>query len=444
MEIPTTAKNAFGDYDGPTSASLNDSSFNMTISVNSSSYNMSTLPKSSFGRLPPSQLRILTMYSPLFCFGFIGIILNLVAVLAACKLTRKKKNSSDIFLISLLISDLCASILAFSFPLGKVFKPRVFPSSLFMEIICRIWYSKFLQRFSAEMSLLICVLLTLDRYGKIVFPIMHLKWMSKKKACVGVGVVFGCNFIVKLITVVIPTSVNNGICKDNPANRIVSRLTYCIFDLVFGILIPLILFIFCYGHMFVVIHKRHLRVHPNSCENIRVGKMENMAATSIQPFTITEMHHNIGKSPPGDVQALTNAAAERHCTRNSEQSPGPSNNTLQVFDVTNLKLPNNVAFKGKSQKTKKNQATKTKFAQAERNVFITAGLVYVSFLICNLPIRIYLLLGLSGVFEEDYKSPLFLLMSSLVILNFCLHPVIYAFALKRLRDHIICKKCRVF
>ena len=367
------------------------------------------------------NIRTFAQFLPSMVTSLLGVILNCTALTIILKLTRYKVTPTDIFLISQLVFDFGVSISSAVVPIGRLIKPHRLESENFFALtICKIWYSGYGPVFCYNMSVVNCILLTIERYLKIVHPVRHRVMMTNRKAYTVVATLLVCNLCYATWFRAIPTTITAGECVNHTSQVIHYLLNVILFNIV-----PLSVFIFCYLHMFIVLHKRITKVGPVSVTTSRAMTKQGKNEINCTLQTLTTPSTSYPQ--PSTDQTKSDALQER----SNGQMVQPKS-TRQPFWKTQLLKQ---ISQSDSTLAKPYPRARHNFNKAEKNLLKLAILVHLSFIACNTPVRVYFaasyILG-----YEPHKGSLLPILVTLMHLDICLHPIVYAFTLKKVKDKL--------
>ena len=340
--------------------------------------------------------------------GLVGTVLNMTALVLLLRVVKANKTASDILLISQLVTDLISALAISTFFPTDMVKPVYFKNNLSHLVVCRLWYSKFIPFLFTNMSMLNCILLTIERYMKIVHPIWHKVNITRNAVFFALGISISSNTVYGAMRYVISTSVHAGRCTNNQSLPPIYFNTMRIIHIILLTLAPLVTFIYCYGHMMVTVRKRTKEIMPVS--SLTHGSSTQNSAAVLQPQRSTK---------------ITNPYVN-----NTEISQNPTDGLSPRLALG----VDSVAPQTDPRINSSNKST-SKMAKAERNLLKVVVSVGISFLVCNTPSRFYFILTGFGVLPWS-RGALFLLLTFGTYLDFSLHPIIYAFTLKKLRDQM--------
>ena len=339
--------------------------------------------------------------------GLVGTVLNVIALILLLRVIKANKTASDILLISQLVIDLISALAISTFFPTDMVKPVYFKNNLGHLVICKLWYSKFMPFLFTNMSMLNCMLLTIERYMKIVHPIWHRLNVTKNSVFIALGISVLLNTVYGTMRYAISTSVHAGRCTNNQSLPPSYFNTMRIIHIILLTIAPLVTFIYCYGHMMVTLRKRTKKIKPVSSLAYTSGTQNSSTGEPKSSTYISNSHVNSTEITENPTDGLA------------------SRLTLGVNSVAPQIDPQiNSANKSGS-----------KMDKAEKNLLIVVVSVGISFLVCNTPSRFYFMLTGLGVLPWS-RSTLFLIFTFGTYLDFSLHPIIYAFTLKKLRDQV--------
>jgi len=197
----------------------NDTSDNMTTTL--------ALPPQGF-RLPfsltPYRVSIITVTA-------LGTLANILVLVGFSFTGRSKMNTSSIYIANHAILELfaCAnSVLRFALDTAGVFND--YHASYPMEwIMCLLIQTASLITLGSFGGISCVIIITLDRYWKIVHPIHHRKHYRRWMLKVGLILPWLNGFAVKLLPEVLTTRIFKGRCVTNTfwAARVMDDVRLC-------------------------------------------------------------------------------------------------------------------------------------------------------------------------------------------------------------------------
>ena len=193
--------------------------------------------------------------SSVVVIGLVGCCANGMVLCAflSSKIISKAVNKLMLNQIAL---DLFASIFLVA-TYGAVITDLFYkyPSNAWGEFMCRILSSSLLPFWGLAGSIISLVTITLDRYFKIVFPIAHRKYFRNWMIHLAIGISWLSGFLQEMAGLW-TSRVSNGHCYKFyywPSVR--DRTVYSVFGMVFQYFAPVVMFIYCYGHILVAIRR---------------------------------------------------------------------------------------------------------------------------------------------------------------------------------------------
>ena len=185
----------------------------------------------------------------IICIGFIGMLAN-GAVLWAL-VSKRPKGNTKIFILNQTVADFfsCTFLLISYAPRVS----KIYLSGVWGSLLCTLLFIDGLIWVGLIASITSLVILTLERYFKIVHPVLHRKhfrpWIFKAAVLVTWG-----NGILRNLQLGLSARVTNGLCADGQLLKTFgAQLGYAMFLFVWDFLIPLTVFFYCYGRIVVVV-----------------------------------------------------------------------------------------------------------------------------------------------------------------------------------------------
>ena len=354
------------------------------------------------------------IYTMVFCL--VAVSLNTFALVALSKTSRMGKTSSDIFLMSQSCFDLASSSVVFFYVIGLALLPPDLGDSFGMHVVCSLFYSRFFNTLFANLSIFNCTLLTLERYAKIGHPIMHKIWMTPSKAKSILITVICFSVCHSGVLCIMPTGLIAGRCSTRSFLSDNAKLGLFGFNFVIETAIPIAAFLVCYSHMLYILHKRKF--------GLKLQVLNKPCTRSEGSATLFhDSQHGVHLSGPST--SISDASLN---IESSSQVSSFDTSTASSSIYTTSKNSNDVV------KPKQKKTTHQILGKAERNLFLTALLVNISFIASNAPLRFYSLFLYSGIIKTDIAGPVVKFMYVIIYMNYCIHPLIYTFSLKRIRD----------
>lgn len=186
------------------------------------------------------------------CVGVISNIFNLVITLSSRKLRQGFTNR---FIINQAALDLISAvILIASVPADR----RNFTSlqGVGGELLCRLWLTKTFMWGAFISSIYNLIVLTFERYCKVVHPIFHHNNFNRRQAIIVTVVVWLIGPVYELSLEIPTAGVIDGVCVPfQYPNKATGQ--FCGLMTVFlEYFIPLLLIIYCYGRMAYALRSR--------------------------------------------------------------------------------------------------------------------------------------------------------------------------------------------
>ena len=124
-------------------------------------------------------------------------------------------------------------------------------------LLCQFIESELLWGIGVNGSVARIVFITLDRYAKLVFPLVHKKYFRNWMVYVGIATSWLNGVLVNLPASLLTTVVEDGECLKYfqwPSSS--CSTAYGVWFFFWEFLLPLGIFVYCYSHILIVIRKR--------------------------------------------------------------------------------------------------------------------------------------------------------------------------------------------
>uniref|UniRef100_UPI00398E93EB G-protein coupled receptor 183-like n=1 Tax=Pristiophorus japonicus TaxID=55135 RepID=UPI00398E93EB len=181
------------------------------------------------------------VYSIICLVGIFGNILAIIAI----KKKQKKINSTTLYSMNLVISDICfAAVL----PARIIYYARGF-NWPFGEAMCRVIALICYSNIYASISFMTC--LSLDRFLAVIYPFRYSKCRNVryvKKICIVVWIIILCQTVpLLLINMTKEVQGNFMTCMEYPNFEVLPRLPEMLLGgCIFGYILPMGIMLFCY------------------------------------------------------------------------------------------------------------------------------------------------------------------------------------------------------
>ena len=238
---------------------------NMSTSTNvnyyeSESANISSSTPTSEVDISSNSLADLLLLIANITIGCIGLIGNTFVVVVIVGFTSMYKQIANFFVINQSIIDAVSSLLAIA-QLASSFAPNIvlIPNHFASEFYCRVWQSQLLLWGAYAASTYNLVVLTIERYIKIVHPIAHKNSFTPRRAKFLLLFVWLFGFLQ--VSYGIPTTIIiDSSCSTNALwpNEVTQQVVAILF-IAIQYWIPLLVFIVSYSKMIRIF--RRIDVH---------------------------------------------------------------------------------------------------------------------------------------------------------------------------------------
>ena len=352
----------------------------------------------------------------LFPVATVGALLNLLCLAIWLKIKKQPKMPHEVFLFTQLCIDFLCSISLIIYEVGNTLKIAAC-NQLFLRLCTLIL--TYLTIFNSS-------LLTIERYLSIVFPFWHRTKMTKTKAYI---------MFVGIIVLTCTIAFIN-----NPFLPFTSERCFGIFSLpdwlgnvlslsttVVTNVLPFVIFVYCYMHMFVVVRKRPQKI---ACaQTLAVTSQQNtQVIDSRKNKVITGISANpkLGQKSNHGVIMLQPIKFQNFVAGGQESTSTPAGK----FDrsVKNRHHASQPSTSGLSEAKYLTQ----RMSKIEKKLLFVALSISVSFFCCNIPLRMYFWMSKLGWYKLT-TGVVWDTLSAIIYLNLSLDPIIYIFTIKGMR-----------
>lgn len=189
----------------------------------------------------------LTVY--VVTIAIIGMVANSIILWAL--LTHARKGTTNTLIANQTIADLCSCTVLFLTYTLKL--PRFYLTGNLGIMLCKFIFIDTLVWVGLIASVTCLVLLTLERYFKIVYPMVHLKhfrpWMIKAAI-----VVTWLNGILRNVQLFTTARLHGGSCTDGGQwDTSAARIIYGTAIFTWDFVIPMVVFTYCYARILNVV-----------------------------------------------------------------------------------------------------------------------------------------------------------------------------------------------
>ena len=221
------------------------------------------------------SITIVMSVSFLVLLGVFIIVANAMVFILFAKRSYLR-TKSNVFLVSLAASDFLAGV--FCIPL--VIMCNTVRDNSYSWMLC-VWMD-LSQRFIAISTILHLLAATLERYLKIVFPFRYLSVLTSRKMIIALCLIW----FLSLFSSVIQLSwidLQNSIKPDHDHSHKIDALYLLVCTVVF-VLVPFLILVFAYLHIFYIIRgvqRPHLLNSTENARRIKRKKANEMRAACI-------------------------------------------------------------------------------------------------------------------------------------------------------------------
>jgi hypothetical protein len=233
-----------------------------------------------------SSSRVVTQVL-LSVIGSVGTVANGYVLLTIILCKELRKNITNVFICNQTIIDCLACIaLAITMLLQKM---AVSSSAIGFskQFLCWLFDNTGFLGSSVYASKFSLVIITLERYFKVVHPVKHRNklrpWMIK----LGIIAPWADGLFVGLLPQALFADVVNGRCLTTITTSVPGK-TYSVFMFVMHFLIPLVTFVFCYWKILAVILHQNRLVHDSGLSQPVVSSISGNLQPPSTPDAVSE------------------------------------------------------------------------------------------------------------------------------------------------------------
>ena len=373
--------------------------------------------------------------------SLLALIFNIGALaLIFLKQKRHQFSPSEILLVSQLILDGGAGLSSILWVILTTYAKPVQFIGPTLEAVCKIVYSHMLTQICLTASILNIILLTLERYTMVIFPVQHRTLLTRNIVFILIASNIIFCVIYLMVTNVYPTGIIRGRCIYGiNFSSSIEALIFYIINFTLLLALPVATFLICYTHMFIRLYqKRKVKdIQPRSTmtalSQLSISQKPAVSPLANRTAPKTNLISQSNKTMPEvETPTISTKNIVQYNSRPEKSSSNPSSsNTLFISP--------NYQITPKAQQSASSKAASSKsgtLSKIEMNILKIVIVLNLAFLACNLPIRTQMMIwGVQG-FPETFMSLKWHTMSILSSFYLFLHPVIYVFAVKRFRDEM--------
>ena len=334
--------------------------------------------------------------------GAAGVVGNLLVVIVFMKYKKLFQNIKTTFIVNQSVLDGTVSLLII---LATLVTTEPHGGDLAMTLHCKLWISQVSVWGLLTSSTYNLMAISIERYLAVVHPVWHKVSFTNTRAYI-IAIIIWVFGLVFFASYVIPTTaVLYGRCLVTyvfPSREIANAVAYV--QIFVNMVMPIVVHSFCYARILSALRNRMTRVSPKSDTTSTTQREKTCTTIAATPATKAGAIHTLGcesESPRGAVNL-------------------PSTSGTNV--ITNLTPIDSTDLATRSSNKQPN-SFETRNDKAKGNVVKTLAIVTVSYFVCWIPNKIYIILYLLGTvstFNEVYNATVIL-----VFINCCINPIIY-------------------
>ena len=216
-------------------------------STNSDKLASTIAPQYSLGGMTTVEIILLALQ---IVIGCIGVIANGIIVIIIVGFTSMHKQLGNVFVVNQNIIDCLSSLLLTCQTFSSFAMPILVEGQLVSEMYCRLWHSGWLHWSLFVSSTYNVVVLTIERYLKIVHPIFHKNSFTLWKAKILLVIIWLFGFAFEAAVGLSSTTVRGSLCLIVAVwpNVIIQQMAG-FFSVAVLYFLPTVVFIFCHTKM---------------------------------------------------------------------------------------------------------------------------------------------------------------------------------------------------
>ena len=207
----------------------------------------STSATNGIGNSKSNLLTVINIF-----IGSVGLVGNTFVIIIIACFTSMHKHLANLFVINQSFIDAISSLLVMITHLVVLLRvqPVLIPNTFASEFYCRIWKSRVLLWGTYTSSIYNLVMLTVERYLKIVHPIFYKTWFILQKAKLLLLSVWLFGIIFELAYGIPTSQVDHSLCLSVSIwPNYVTQQTVGYLIIIVQYWLPLVIFIFSYTRM---------------------------------------------------------------------------------------------------------------------------------------------------------------------------------------------------
>lgn len=185
----------------------------------------------------------------------VGTLANgsLCALLA--QLECNKRGSINILILNQMSIDFFSCFWLFVVYCVKL--RNIFLTGMWGYLVCQLITSEVFIWIGLLASVTSMVMITLERYAKLVHPVSHKKYFRKWMIYAGVVISWTSGFLQSFPVSWFTTDISQGQCLESSVwPSVLTQKIYTAWYLLLTFALPLCIFVYCYGHILVMMRRR--------------------------------------------------------------------------------------------------------------------------------------------------------------------------------------------
>lgn len=214
----------------------------------------------------PSSEIMVTFNVGVVILGLIGMVGNGIVIIAMLQNSKLRKKDSSILILNQSLVDLTGSLFLSMTSLYRLHPYKVY-GSVGSYLACYLFDNRSLMFSSMTASTFSLVVITVERFAMVVHPILHRNAFTSRLITSMAAAAWIFGFLWTFPPAIPTTYLKDGVCItfDWPSYEMQQDFGLALIAITF--FLPIIVFIYLYGHILVVLHKKNKRIHPNEAKN---------------------------------------------------------------------------------------------------------------------------------------------------------------------------------
>ncbi|CAG0899070.1 unnamed protein product [Darwinula stevensoni] len=394
--------------------------------------NVSFLDNGSYTGLEPTlldsqavRISMIVIYSIIF---FVTVFGNLLVMLVIV-IHRRMRSYTNFFLANLALADFCVGV----FCIYQNLTLYLLEEWVFGDLLCKIYHV--MHKISTTSSVLLLVVISMERYMAIVYPIKSKRWFTLFRYRMAVVAVWTSSFLLSIPKLIYPRALTHILSDGTtetfcaPRQDNYNAKAYDTIDFILLYILPLCTLSVLYSRMSHDLWKlppRLSNVPPDSENHETTIDCQNQSFKQNFQESLNDSCAEVSNGEVEDGLEMRELADTNPSLRGSRRDNGNRSSTiLRGNRRSNIKM-------------RYNQNSAIKLMQSRRRVIRMLLTVVIAFAVCNLPYYVRKMIFYYGSALRDGEvATAFQIFTFLAMyLNSALNPILYAFLSKNFQKSL--------